>query len=135
VRDGRYDAGLVIHEARFVYPHYGLTALVDLGQWWEDDTGLPIPLGAILAECSLDADALTRVIRASVEHAWADPSASRGYVAAHAAEMSPDVQQQHIDLYVNEFTRDLGEEGYAAVETLLARAHAEGLIPTNPTLR
>ena len=135
VRDGRYDAGLVIHEARFVYPDYGLTALVDLGQWWEDDTGLPIPLGAILAECSLDADALTRVIRASVEHAWAEPSASRDYVAAHAAEMSPDVQQQHIDLYVNEFTRDLGEEGYAAVETLLARAHAEGLIPTNPTLR
>jgi 1,4-dihydroxy-6-naphthoate synthase len=129
VRDGAYDAGLVIHEARFTYPSYGLTALADLGQWWESDTGLPIPLGAILARRELDAAALTRVLRASVEYAWADPTASSAYVAEHADEMSPDVQAQHIALYVNEFTRDLGEEGYAAIETLLARAHTEGLVP------
>lgn len=132
VRDGRYDAGLVIHEARFTYPGYGLTALVDLGQWWEHDTGLPIPLGAILAARELDTDAVSRVVRASVEHAWADPAASRDYVAEHAAEMAPDVQQRHIDLYVNEFTRDLGEEGYAAVEALLSRARAEALVPDLP---
>ena len=135
VRDGAFDAGLVIHEARFVYPQFGLTSLVDLGEWWEHDTGLPIPLGAILAARPLDAARLTEVVRSSVEYAWADPAASRDYVAAHAAEMSPDVQQRHIDLYVNEFTRDLGDEGYAAADALLTRAHAEGLVPPAPPLR
>jgi 1,4-dihydroxy-6-naphthoate synthase len=135
VRDGSYDAGLVIHEARFTYPSYGLTALVDLGAWWESDTGLPIPLGAILARRSLDATALARAARASVEYAWADPAASAAYVAAHADEMAPDVQQQHIALYVKEFTRDLGDEGYAAAEALLRRAHDQGLTPRNPALR
>jgi 5,8-dihydroxy-2-naphthoate synthase len=135
VRDGRFDAGLVIHEARFTYPGYGLTALVDLGEWWEGDTGLPIPLGAILARRDLDAVAITGVVRASVEYAWDHPEASADYVAAHADEMSPEVQQQHIALYVNEFTRDLGDEGYAAATALLERAHAAGLTPTNPKLR
>jgi 1,4-dihydroxy-6-naphthoate synthase len=135
VRDGQYDAGLVIHEARFTYPAYGLTALVDLGEWWERDTGLPIPLGAILAARTLDARALTRVVRASVEYAWANPAASAAYIAEHADEMSPDVQQQHIALYVNGFTRDLGDEGYAAAEALLRRAHKAGITPANPRLR
>jgi 1,4-dihydroxy-6-naphthoate synthase len=135
VRDGEYDAGLVIHEARFTYADYGLRALVDLGEWWEADTGLPIPLGAILARRSLDSAALTAVVRASVEHAWAHPADSAAFVAAHAAEMSPDVQRQHIELYVNDFTRDLGEEGYAAAEALLGRAHAAGLTPSAPPLR
>lgn len=135
VRDGRYDAGLVIHEARFTYPQYGLQSLVDLGAWWEEDTGLPIPLGAILARRSLDVAAITRIVRASVEQAWADPSASSAYIAEHAAEMSPEVQRQHIDLYVNDFTRDLGEEGYAAIEGLLGQAHQAGLIPSNPLVR
>jgi 1,4-dihydroxy-6-naphthoate synthase len=135
VRDGAYDAGLVIHEARFTYRDYGLQALVDLGAWWEDDTGLPIPLGAILARRDHDAELLARVVRASVEQAWADPAASGAYVAEHAAELSPDVQQQHIALYVNQFTRDLGEEGYAAARTLLGRAAAAGLVPACPDLR
>ena len=135
VRDGSYDAGLVIHEARFTYPSYELTALVDLGAWWESDTGLPIPLGAILAARDLDAAALTRVVRASVEHAWAHPSAAAAYVAEHADEMSPEVQRQHIELYVNDFTRDLGDEGYAAASALLDRAFAAGLTPSSPPLR
>jgi 1,4-dihydroxy-6-naphthoate synthase len=135
VRDGRYDAGLVIHEARFTYPQYGLESLVDLGAWWEHDTGLPIPLGAILARRSLDTEAITRVVRASVEQAWADPSASSAYIAEHAAEMSPEVQRQHIDLYVNDFTRNLGDEGYAAIEGLLTRAFNANLIPSNPPVR
>ena len=135
VRDGEYDAGLVIHEARFTYPSYGLTSLVDLGAWWEDDTGLPIPLGAIVARRSLDVDELARVVRASVEYAWAHPAASSSYVAAHAAEMAPEVQAQHIALYVNDFTRDLGEQGYAAAEALLTRAHEAGLTPSAPQLR
>jgi 1,4-dihydroxy-6-naphthoate synthase len=135
VRDGRFDAGLVIHEARFTYPQFGLTAIADLGEWWERDTGLPIPLGAILAGRDQDADGLTQVVRASVEYAWAHPNASREYVAAHAAEMSADVQRQHIELYVNDFTRDLGGEGYTAAATLLDRACAAGLTPASPALR
>jgi len=135
VRDGLYDAGLVIHEARFTYPSYGLQAIVDLGEWWERDTGLPIPLGAIIAQRELDTAALTDVIRASVDYAWAHPSASAAYVAEHADEMSPDVQRQHIELYVNEFTRELGDEGYAAADALLTRAFKEGLTPAAPLLR
>ncbi|MFL6161277.1 MAG: 1,4-dihydroxy-6-naphthoate synthase [Jatrophihabitantaceae bacterium] len=135
VRDGRYDAGLVIHEARFTYPHYGLTALADLGQWWESSTGHPIPLGAIVARRSLDATELTRVIRASVDYAFAHPTASAAFVAEHADEMDPAVQRQHIELYVNSFSRDLGEQGYAAIEELLGRAHATGLVPAIGALR
>jgi 1,4-dihydroxy-6-naphthoate synthase len=129
VRDGAVDAGLVIHESRFTYPLYGLVCLQDLGEWWEGETGLPIPLGAIVARRSLDRTALAATVRASVEHAWADPSASAGFVAAHSQEMDPTVCQQHIDLYVNEFTRDLGEAGYGAVRALLTRAADEGLVP------
>jgi 1,4-dihydroxy-6-naphthoate synthase len=135
VADGTYEAGLVIHEARFTYPRYDLAALADLGEWWEADTGLPIPLGAILARRGLDAARLTAVIRESVERAWADPAASHDYVASHADEMDPAVQQQHIALYVNDFTRDLGPAGYAAIETLLTRAAAAGLTPPCPPLR
>lgn len=129
VQNGKIDAGLVIHEARFTYPSYGLSLLVDLGSWWESDTGLPIPLGAIIARRSLDRDALAGWIRASVEYAWAHPEASRGYVLSHAQEMDPAVAQAHIDLYVNEFTANLGEDGYAAVAGLLGRAAKEGLVP------
>jgi 1,4-dihydroxy-6-naphthoate synthase len=141
VRAGRYDAGLVIHEARFTYPGYGLTALADLGEWWEADTGLAIPLGAILAQRDLAARTgvtiaqVTDAIRASVRHAWTHPDESAAYVAAHAQEMDPDVQRRHIDLYVNEFTEDLGDDGYAAIEALLARAHEAGLVPSTPPLR
>jgi 1,4-dihydroxy-6-naphthoate synthase len=129
VRDGLIDAGLVIHEARFTYSAYGLSMLVDLGSWWEHDTGFAIPLGAIIARRSLDLDAITRWTKASVEYAWAHPEASREYVLQHAQEMDPQVAQAHIDLYVNEYTADLGESGYAAITNLLQRASHEGLIP------
>ncbi|MFD0557415.1 1,4-dihydroxy-6-naphthoate synthase [Stackebrandtia endophytica] len=129
VAAGRFDAGLVIHEARFTYRDHGLTMLADLGEWWEAETGHPIPLGAILAKRELDHEAVTGWIRASVEHAWRDPSASAEYVAAHAQEMSPEVTRQHIELYVNEFTADLGAAGHAAIDTLLTRAAAAGLVP------
>ncbi|GGI45929.1 1,4-dihydroxy-6-naphtoate synthase [Paenibacillus marchantiophytorum] len=129
VRDGHIDAGLVIHEARFTYPSYGLALLTDLGSWWESDTGLPIPLGAIIARRSMDLEALAGWARASVQYAWAHPEASRDYVMQHAQEMDPQVAQQHIDLYVNEFTADLGESGYGAVLTLLERAAQTGLVP------
>ncbi|WP_369378169.1 1,4-dihydroxy-6-naphthoate synthase [Streptomyces sp. cg36] len=132
VRDGRVDAGLVIHEARFTYQEYGLHALADMGEHWEATTGLPIPLGAIVARRSLGGPKLrelAEVIRTSVRMAWDDPEASRPYVREHAQEMDPAVADQHIGLYVNEFTHDLGEDGYAAVRGLLTRAAAEGLVP------
>jgi 1,4-dihydroxy-6-naphthoate synthase len=135
VQDGDVDAGLVIHEARFTYQQYGLHSVADLGDWWERDTGLPIPLGAIIARRDLLARtgvspaAMTGYIRASVRAAWADPSASRGYVLAHAQEMDPSVADAHIALYVNEFTEDLGEDGHAAARALLSRAAAAGLVP------
>ena len=129
VRDGKVDAGLVIHEARFTYPSYGLNLVVDLGNWWEADTNLPIPLGAIIAHRSLNLPAISGWIRASVEHAWANPKVSQEYVLRHSQELAPEVAQAHIDLYVNEFTADLGEDGYAAVFSLLSRAAEEGLVP------
>jgi 1,4-dihydroxy-6-naphthoate synthase len=129
VRDGRIDAGLVIHEARFTYPSYGLSMLIDLGSWWETDTGLPIPLGAIIARRSLDTGAIAGWIRSSVDYAWTHPDASQAYVMQHAQELAPDVAQAHIDLYVNAFTANLGDDGYAAVEALLGRAAEEGLVP------
>ena len=135
VAAGRFDAGLVIHEARFTYQRHGLHALVDLGEWWEADTGLPIPLGAILARrAAVDPTAASGWIRESVRQAWADPTASREYVLRHAQEMEPDVVDQHIGLYVNGFTEDLGDEGYAAVDALLGRAAAAGLTPAVPAL-
>ncbi|MEV4495866.1 1,4-dihydroxy-6-naphthoate synthase [Micromonospora arborensis] len=130
VAAGRYDAGLVIHEARFTYHRHGLSALVDLGEWWEADTGLPIPLGAILARRgAVDPEAAAAWVRESVRQAWANPAASREYVLAHAQEMELDVVDRHIGLYVNEFTADLGEAGFAAVTALLDRAATAGLVP------
>ncbi|MFI6725181.1 1,4-dihydroxy-6-naphthoate synthase [Streptomyces atratus] len=132
VRDGKVDAGLVIHEARFTYQNYGLHNLADMGRHWEETTGLPIPLGAIIAKRSLGAGTLKLLaesVRTSVRMAWDDPAASRPYVLEHAQEMDPAVADQHIGLYVNEFTADLGEDGYAAIRGLLTRAAAEGLVP------
>ncbi|MGX5214581.1 1,4-dihydroxy-6-naphthoate synthase [Streptomyces violaceus] len=132
VRDGKVDAGLVIHEARFTYGGYGLHKLADMGEHWEHTTGLPIPLGAIIAKRSLGEQKLRLLadsIRTSVRAAWDDPEVSRPYVMEHAQEMDPAVADQHIGLYVNEFTAGLGEDGYAAVRGLLTRAAAEGLVP------
>ncbi|MMZ62925.1 1,4-dihydroxy-6-naphtoate synthase [compost metagenome] len=129
VQEGSIDAGLVIHEARFTYTNYGLHMLVDLGNWWEADTGLPIPLGAIIARRTLPLAQISQWIRQSVDYAWKHPEASRDYILSHAQEMSPDVAESHIALYVNEFTAELGEDGYAAIEALLGRASAEGLVP------
>lgn len=129
VQAGRYDAGLVIHESRFTYPSYGLTELADLGEWWESEVGLPIPLGAVCARREQDVEGLASAVSASVAAAFANPEASADYVKAHAQEMAREVVDAHIALYVNEFTLNLGDEGYAAVETLLDRAAKVGLVP------
>lgn len=130
VARGEVDAGLIIHESRFTYPQHGLVKVADLGEWWEGTTGLPIPLGGILARRSLGEDVVRRVdaaLRRSVEHAFAHPADSLPYVRAHAQEMDDEVTRQHIALYVNDFSVDLGEQGERAVEELFARARAAGI--------
>lgn len=129
LRDGKIDAGLVIHEARFTYQNYNLHLLQDLGEWWEKDTRLPIPLGAIIAKRELNRDEISEWIRASVNYAWKNPDASMDYVLQHAQEMSSEVARKHINLYVNSFSENLGEEGYKAVDTLLRRAVEIGVVP------
>jgi 1,4-dihydroxy-6-naphthoate synthase len=125
------DAGLIIHESRFTYPDHGLRQLVDLGEWWEETTDSPIPLGTIVARRDLGQaiPAIEDAIRASVQHAVGDPAASAAYVRAHAQEMSDEVTRKHIELYVNEYSIDLGERGEAAVRELISRAEAAGHIP------
>ena len=124
---GDVDAGLIIHESRFTYEEHGLAKVADLGELWEAQSGLPIPLAAICARRDLDEELrvkLESAIRASVEHAFAQPEASRDYVRAHSQEMSDEVCDRHIALYVNEFSVDLGDEGLAAIEALTARTVA-----------
>jgi 1,4-dihydroxy-6-naphthoate synthase len=121
VAGGGVDAGLIIHESRFTYREHGLVALADLGELWESRTSLPVPLAGIFARRDLDEElraAAERAIRASVEHAFARPEASRDYVRSHSQELSEEVCRQHIELYVNEFSLDVGDEGLAAIEAL-----------------
>jgi 1,4-dihydroxy-6-naphthoate synthase len=127
---GDVDAGLIIHESRFTYRDAGLESLLDLGDWWEAQTGLPIPLGAILVRNDLDderARTLDHSIRRSLAFARAHEDAIMGYVRAHAFEMDEGVMRKHIALYVNEFSDDLGDAGIDAVHGLFARARAAGI--------
>ena len=132
VASERFDAGVIIHENRFTYEQKGLTKIVDLGEFWEQETGSPIPLGGIVIRRSLPGEvtaAVNRIVRRSVEYAFANPQASLPYVRAHAQEMSEAVMYKHIDLYVNAFSIDLGAEGRRAVEVLFERGRATGTIP------
>jgi 1,4-dihydroxy-6-naphthoate synthase len=124
---GEVDAGLIIHESRFTYAEHGLVSVADLGEWWEGETGLPVPLAGIFARTDLEpelADEAESAIRASVEYAFAHPKASRDYVRALSKEMSDEVCAAHVALYVNEHSVDIGDEGLAAIDRLLGRATA-----------
>ena len=132
VLNGDFDAGLIIHENRFTYEAKGLKKIIDLGEFWESETGAPIPLGGIVVKRALPDDVkqrVNRVLRRSVEYAFAHRDASLPYVREHAQEMSEEVMYRHIDLYVNEYSVDLGAEGRRAVELLFERAAATGIIP------
>ena len=122
VAGGEVAAGLIIHESRFTYAEHGLTQVIDLGDWWERDTGLPVPLAGICARADLDpavVAAMASAIRASVQHAFDHPEASRAYVRVHAQEMSDAVCDQHIALYVNRHSLDVGEDGMRAIARLV----------------
>ena len=124
---GEYAAGVIIHESRFTYADHGLHLVLDLGQWWEETTGAPIPLGVIVARRSLGDAVLRQLsahIRFSLENANADPSAAMPFIRAYAQEMDEDVLAKHIAAFVNEFSLDLGEEGRSAVERLVVKAAA-----------
>ncbi|TSK06782.1 MAG: 1,4-dihydroxy-6-naphthoate synthase [Geobacter sp.] len=132
VADGSVAAGVIIHESRFTYQGYGLKKVLDLGEWWERETGHPIPLGGIAAKRSLGREALLSLERGlarSVEYAFAHPGEARPYIRAHSQEMSDEVCDAHISLYVNDFSRGLGPEGEDAVQLLLNRAAEAGIIP------
>ena len=131
VAAGEAAAGVIIHEGRFTFGSYGLRRLVDLGEWWESTTELPIPLGGIAVSRALGRELQEQVERAvfeSVSYARGHPDASREYVAAHSQEIDPVVCQAHIDLYVNDATLGYGAEGERAIGRLLAAATDAGLV-------
>ena len=132
VLNGTFDAGLIIHENRFTYEAKGLRKIIDLGEYWESETGAAIPLGGIVIRRDLPEDLrqrVNRVMRRSVEYAFAHRTDSLPFVRAHAQEMSEDVMYRHIDLYVNDYSIDLGVEGRRAVDMLFSRGRAAGVIP------
>jgi len=134
VLDGRVDAGLIIHESRFTYQGLGLHRLVDLGEWWEAETGLPIPLGGIVARRSLGAETIAvieRSLRAGVAYARSHPAEATRYIRQHAQEMSDEVCGAHIGLYVNDFSAELGAEGERAIAELMRRGEEAGIIPAS----
>ncbi len=129
---GDVDAGVIIHESRFTYAEYGLSQVIDLGAWWEEETGHPIPLGGILARRDLGGamhDRLNRSIRSSIEYAFAHPDKVKPYIRRHAQEMDESVMQQHIDLYVNQYSMQYGDDGEAAIRDLFDRAERAGIVP------
>ena len=129
---GDVDAGVIIHESRFTFGEYGLSQVIDLGAWWEEETGHPIPLGGIIARRALGIETharLDRAIRASIEYAYAHPAEISPYIRRHAQEMDENVMQQHIDLYVNTYSLQYGESGEAAINDLYTRAEEAGIIP------
>lgn len=123
VSRGDVASGLIIHESRFTYQEHGLVKAADLGDWWGAETGLPVPLAGICARADLPTDLVAdaeRAIRASVQHAFDHPSDSRAYVRAHSQELSDEVCDAHIRLYVNEHSLDIGDDGLRAIERLVS---------------
>lgn len=129
---GDIDLGLIIHENRFTYQDKGLRKVIDLGDYWEKRTGCAIPLGGIVIKRSLDEETklkVNRVLRRSVEFAFANPKSGLEFIRSHAQEMSEEVMYKHIELYVNKYSVELGEEGRKAVNTLFENALLNKVIP------
>ena len=133
VLNGDFDAGLIIHESRFTYAARGLTKLIDLGDWWEQETNAAIPLGGIVVRRSFDKElcaTIDNVIKESILYSWENYPELSSFVTENAQEMEDEVMRQHINLYVNEFTSDLGMVGRKAIEMLFDKAKNAGLLQT-----
>lgn len=129
---GEIDLGLIIHENRFTYAEKGLSKIVDLGSFWENLTGCAIPLGGIVINRNIDPEVqhkVNRVLRKSVEYAFANPKSGINFIREHAQEMEEAVMYKHIELYVNQYSLDLGTEGRKAIDILFKMATEKGLIP------
>ena len=132
VSSGQADAGVIIHEGRFTFQSHGLQMVLDLGQWWEQETGLPLPLGAIAIRRDLGpetAELVETKIRESLLYSRANPDKAQPYIRQHAQEMEPEVIRRHIETFVNEFSIDVGEEGENAMKCLLKAACSLDKIP------
>lgn len=132
ILNGEVDAGVIIHENRFTYQEKGLYKIVDLGEQWEKQNQMPIPLGGIVVSRDLSDDVqqkINRVMTRSVAYALENPDESMEFVKAHAQEMGSDVIRQHINLYVNEYSKTLGGDGRSAIEHLFKQAQKKKLIP------
>lgn len=130
--DEQIDIGLIIHENRFTYQDRGLKKVIDLGDYWEKLTGCAIPLGGIVANRSLPLDVqhkINRVLKKSVEFAFANPKSGLEFIRSHAQEMSEEVMYKHIGLYVNKYSLDLGEDGRKAITLLFDTAREKNIIP------
>ncbi|NPA44945.1 MAG: 1,4-dihydroxy-6-naphthoate synthase [Chlorobi bacterium] len=130
--DNEVDAGLIIHENRFTYEAKGLKKIIDLGEYWENLTKMPIPLGGIVINRKHSKELqlkVSNIIKRSIEYAYKNPSSSLNYIKQYAQEMDADVMKKHIDLYVNNFSLDLGKEGKLAIKTLYNEASERDLIP------
>lgn len=126
------DMGVIIHENRFTYEEKGLKKIIDLGEFWEDMTQGPIPLGGIMIKRKLPEDIkqkVNRIIQRSVEYAFNHPESGMDFIRSHSQEMSIDVVKKHIELYVNKFSIELGEVGKKAVQTFFDEAQKVGIIP------
>lgn len=127
----KIDLGLIIHENRFTYAEKGLHKIIDLGNYWEQETGCAIPLGGIVINRNLDQatkEKVNRLIKKSVEFAFANPKSGLDFIKQHAQEMSEEVMYKHIELYVNQYSIELGPEGRKAIDVLFKMAQEKGLI-------
>ena len=132
ILDNEVDAGLIIHENRFTYQAKGLKKIIDLGEFWETQTKMPIPLGGIVINRRHGVELQKKVsdiIKRSIEYAYKNPSSSLSYIKQYAQEMNAEVMKKHIDLYVNNFSINLGIEGKSAIKTLYNEASVRDLIP------
>lgn len=135
VASGEVDAGVIIHESRFTYAEQGLVCLQDLGAWWEETSGHPIPLGCIAARRSLGKERIEQIDKGIHDSiVWADghPHECIPYIQKYAQEMDQQVMQNHIGLYVNDYSKDLGTEGMAAIDSFLRLGRAAGILPVLP---
>ncbi|MCB1190561.1 MAG: 1,4-dihydroxy-6-naphthoate synthase [Leptospiraceae bacterium] len=132
IAKGDYDLGVIIHEERFTFEERGLEKVVDLGEWWENETSLPIPLGAIAIKRDLQPEIqveFNNCLSQSLALAYEHPEKTKQYILSNSISIEEEIARKHIDLYVNDFTKNIGEEGKKAILTLLEKAQSVNLLP------